>query len=349
MKTKSDMNMNRGWKMEDGRWSRKARPFPSSILYLLSSILFVSCAATAKLDGPGAAAPVDTQPWSYKSAPGTLLKTQHYNIYTTESTPDVLRSVPQVMEGALAEYQRIAPGVPLTERPMDCYLFANKGQWIDFTRKHTGVQAGIYLQINRGGYTIRDWYVSYYVGDAATYSVAAHEGWHQFVSRHFKGRLPPFLEEGIATMFEDILWQGDLPQWNLSINRTRVQGLRRAVEGKYLYPLSELVGMHAGNVVNQSGNRIEAFYSQDWAFATFLWAADNGKYRPAMRQLMSDTADGTVFDPTGVHKNAKLPWNPIGVKPMLEHYLGMNFDSINAEYQKYIRKVAIDDYAAQWN
>jgi len=34
---------------------------------------------------------------------------------------------------------------------------------------------------------------------------------------------------------------------------------------------------------------------------------------------------------------------------MLEHYLGMSLDQIDAEYQKYIRKIAFDDYAAQWN
>ena len=97
------------------------------------------------------------------------------------------------MEGSrLGEYQKIAPGVPITDKPMECYLFGSRGEWIAFTRQHTGVEANIYLQINRGGYTIRDWYVAYYIGSSATCSVAAHEGWHQFVSRHFKGRLPPF-------------------------------------------------------------------------------------------------------------------------------------------------------------
>ena len=64
--------------------------------------------------------------------------------------------------------------------------------------------------------------------------------------------------------------------------------------------------------------------------------------------MMSDIADGSVFDPSGAHKNANLPWNPSGVKPMLEHYLGKSLDAIDAEYQDYIRKVAYDDYAAQW-
>jgi hypothetical protein len=150
-------------------------------------------------------------------------------------------------------------------------------------------------------------------------------------------------------MFEDVQWRDNLPKWNLGVNRTRVQSLRRSVEGNFLYPLSELFTLHAGNVISQSGARIEAFYSQDWAFAEFLWAADDGKYRKAMRQLMSDTADGTVFDPTGTLKDKQMPWNPSCAQPMLEHYLGMSLEQIEVEYQKFIRQVAYDNYAAQWN
>ncbi len=315
-------------------------------------VLLAGCAASsseAVLDGPSTPAAFQTQDWNDHGISGTCLSSAHYQIYTTVDSAEVQSSVVQVMEAALAQYQKIAPGVPVSQRPMQCYLFASRQQWVDFTRHHTGADAGIYLQITRGGYTVRDWYVAYFVGEAATYSVAAHEGWHQFVFRNFKGRLPPFLEEGIATMFEDIQWRNDLPKWNLTINRSRVSALRRAVEGNYIYPLDELIALHAGNVVNQSGNRIEAFYAEDWAFAEFLWSAENGKYRPAMRQIMSDTADGTIFDPTGVLQSARNAWNPSGVKPMLEHYLGMSLDDIDAEYQKFIRKVAFDDYAAQWN
>ena len=131
-------------------------------------------------------------------------------------------------------------------------------------------------------------------------------------------------------MFEDIEWKDELPQWNLTVNRSRLQALHRAVEGNYIIALGDLVGMHAGTVVNQSGNRIEAFYAEDWAFATFLWSGDNGKYRPALRRMMSDIADGTVYDPTGsvALQNANVPWNPAGVKPMLEPLFrnGLGFD-----------------------
>jgi hypothetical protein len=318
---------------------------------MLLAIVPAGCAQD-QIHGPTAPAITHSEPWSYGTDEGVLIHTDHYNIYTTIGDSDIRRRLGDVMEGALLEYQRVAPGVPLTNRPMDCYFFRNREEWVDYTRRKTGVEAYIYLQIGRGGYTKGDWYAGYYLGSpAATLSVAAHEGWHQFASRHFKGRLPPFLEEGIATMFEDISWttDTDLPQWNLSHNRSRLQSLRAAVEGNYLYALPDLSQKHAGNVVAESGNRVEAYYGECWAFATFLWSADNNKYRPMLRRMISDIADGTAYDPTGVHRDKQSGWNPAGVKPLLEHYLGMNLDAVDAEYQKYIRKVAFDDYAAQWN
>ncbi len=303
-----------------------------------------------QLNGPTAPALSHIDPWSYGDDPGVLIHTVHYDIYTTIVNPDIRRRLADVMEGALGEYQRVAPGVRISDRPMKCYIFKDREEWIDYTRRTTGADAYIYMKISRGGYTVRDWYAGYYLGSvAATMSVAAHEGWHQFASRNFKGRLPPFLEEGIATMFEDLQWEDDLPRWNLTQNRSRLLSLRGAVEGNYMFPLKELITMHAGNVVAESSNRVEAFYGENWGFATFLWSADDGKYRPAMRRLLSDIADGSVYDPTGVHANAQLPWSPAGVGPMLENYLGMSMDQMNIEYQKFVRKIAFDDYVKQWN
>ncbi len=318
----------------------------------LAALILAGCASAASrptLDGPSTAVPTAAEPWAYGDHAGAVIHTAHYDIYTTAADPEVRRRLPIVMEGALGEYHTVAPGVPLTSAPMKCFVFGSREQWVDFTRRHTGADAYYYLKINRGGYTVRDWYVAYSVGEAATLSVAAHEGWHQFASRHFVGRLPPFLEEGIATMFEDLRWDGDLPRWNLTANRTRVDALQRTVQGGYVYPLAELTQLHAGNVVGLNGTHIEAFYAQDWAFATFLWSAEGGRYRPALRRMIDDTAAGTVYDPTGVLDNALLPWNPAGVRPMLEHYLGLSLDAIDAEYQKYVRKVAFEDYNQQWN
>ncbi|MGD1278804.1 MAG: hypothetical protein ABR964_16445 [Tepidisphaeraceae bacterium] len=300
--------------------------------------------------GPQMLASVSVEPAASAGPEVTLIRTQHYRIYSTiQDHPELLQRVGQLMEGAFSLYRTMAPGVPATDHPMQGYLFADRVQWEQFTRGHAGPDANIYLKISRGGYTIRDWYVAYYIGDIGTCSVAAHEGWHQYVNRHFKGRLPPFLEEGIATMFEDIEWSDSLPRWNLSVNPTRALSLRKVMDARETFPLEKLMTLHAGDVVNLSGIRIEAFYAQDWAFARYLWEGENGKYRPALQQLLTDTASGTVFDPTGSLRRSYLPWNPRGVGPMLEHYLHQDLAVTAAGFQQFMSKIAYEELSQQFN
>lgn len=322
---------------------------------LLAAVLLFAGAGCAAFEqsgagwtGPAAPSPVEAEPWAHSMSPGKILKTQHYAIHTTISDPDVLRRLPQVLEGAYAQYQAFATAPQSGRGPMKCYVFAKRGEWADFTARHTGADAAVYLQITRGGYTIGDWFVSYYVGDSATYSVTAHEGWHQYVARHFKGRLPPFLEEGTACMFENVRFPGELPRWDLSLNPNRTLGLRNAIEGKALWPLDKLIAMHAGDVVQLPGDKIEAFYAQNWAFARFMWEYNNGQYRGQFRKLLADTAAGTPFDPSGTMSRASSTWSPSSVRPMLEHYLAKPLDQIDLEYQQFIRKIAYEQFGRQW-
>jgi hypothetical protein len=306
-----------------------------------------SSSAGGKWTGPTAPAVVATEPWEYNRQPGKILKSAHYLIHTTITDEDVLDRLPQVLEGAFSQYQFFANATP-TARPMKCYVFSRRGEWAEFTSRNTGSDAAIYLQITRGGYCIGDWFVSYYVGDNSTYSVAAHEGWHQYVARHFKGRLPPFLEEGTACMFESVRFPNNLPRWDLSLNPNRALGLRNAMENKVLWPLDKLIAMHAGDVVRLPGDKIEAFYAQNWAFARFMWEYNDGAYRSMFRKLLSDTAAGSVYDPTGTLHRAQGGWSPAGVKPMLEHYLGKKLPEIEREYLEFVRKVAYEQLGRQW-
>lgn len=301
-------------------------------------------------DGPQLLSTSSVEAWTFRGEPARRIKSANYLIYTTIGDEDIVALLPQVMEGALEQYRRVAPGTTHSAAPMECYVFERRVEWEAFTKANTGPDASIYLQIRRGGYAIRDKYVAYYIGRYATASVAAHEGWHQYVARHFIGRLPPFVEEGLACMFEGIGWKNEnLPRWNLAINQVRVQALRRAVETNKLWPLEKIVSMHAGEVVEENGEKVDAFYAQAWCFAKFLYESDNGRFRPNLQRWLADTADGTVFDPTGTHNRAGGPWNRTAVKPMIEHYLNLDFATIDKLYQAYLRKVAFDEYSAQWN
>lgn len=322
---------------------------------LLSSLAYIGlvvagCSSQLPVghwEGPSVAANTMVQEWNFADEKGRILQTEHYRIHTTIQDPEVLDLLPQIMEGAWVMYREVAPDVKISERPLDCYIFRWRSEWDAYTQSHAGNDARIYRQIRSGGYTVQDRYVAYYIGHSGTFSVAAHEGWHQFAGRHFKGRLPPFFEEGMACMFETITWKDKLPRWNLSVNTPRAQTLRKAMESNSLWPLEKLCSMHAGDIVGESGERIDAFYAQSWAFARFLWEAEEGKYRPAMLKWLRETADGTVYDPTRSHSRSYAPWVRRAVKPMIEHYLGMKMPQVEQAYQAYMRKIAYEELAAQ--
>ncbi|HEX4795231.1 MAG TPA: hypothetical protein VH370_15655 [Humisphaera sp.] len=277
--------------------------------------------------------------WEHEGQPGRRVTTPHYVICSTIPDDQILAAVAQVMEGAFGQYRLLAPEVPMTDRPMECYLFANRTEWAAFTKDHTGEDAAVYLQINRGGYTIRDWYVAYYLGDIGTYSVAAHEGFHQYLGRHLKQRIPPFLEEGLACTFEDVTWEGKLPRWDQSINYSRMESLRHAASNGDLQPLKDLIGTHAGQIVNRSHEQIALFYAQCWAFARFVREADNGRHRAALAQMLADAASGTLVGDRSPPYDRAL-WNTRSAQPVLEHYLEEPLPAIDAEYRKFVAQIA---------
>lgn len=318
------------------------RRLPIFFLLLVAS----GCASSRnQLGGLREPAPTYAEPWSFQGTPGRKLVTRHYVIYTTLKDDEVVAGVAQVMEGALSQYRRLAPEVAPSGQPMVCYLFQTRDQWAAFTQSRTGADAAIYLQINRGGYTVRDWYVAYFIGDLGTFSVAAHEGFHQYVARHFRSRLPPFLEEGLACMFEEVHWASAgrgpwLPRWNFAANRSRAVGLRNAYEGGYLLPLPTLAAMHAGQVVDQRPEQIAAFYAQSWAFARFLWDAEGGRYRPALRRILTDAARGTLHPDDRTLRTDDGLWDPDSARPLLEHYLGDDLEKLDDAFRRYVHRVA---------
>ena len=320
-----------------------------SILLSLALLATVGCAGglgRSTLQGPTRPAPVRVEQWYFRTKPARTLVTPHYRIHTTITDNELALGLAQLMEGAYAQYRTLAPDVPESREPMDCYLFASRDEWAAFTRVSTGADSAIYLQINRGGYTVKDWYVAYFIGDVGTYSVAAHEGWHQYVARHFKTRVPPFLEEGLACLFEEVRWQRGLPRWDLAGNGSRKTQLRNVLGGDALLPLDDLIVMHAGKVVNRSLAEVEAFYAQSWAFGRFLWEADGGRHRPALRRMLADAAAGNLHSDGGLTTDHPATWNPGAVRPMLEHYLGMPLPEIDESYQRYMRELA--SRGAQW-
>jgi hypothetical protein len=312
------------------------RIHPAVLLIVLSTLMSGCASRSQKWTGPVQPERVLANAWSQRSAPATVLNSPRYTIYTTLPSGARRDALPQVLEGAYAQYQAIAPAKVIDARPMHCFVFAGRKEWEEFTSRRTGDDAPMYLQIPRGGYTIDDWFVAYSDSDRGVFSAAAHEGWHQYVARHFKGRMPPFLEEGMACLFEDVRMSRGLPRWNTSVNAARLSALTTAAKETDLWPLEELIGLHAGHVVKEPREKINAFYAQSWAFARFLNEADGGWYRPMFRKLLADAAAGEV------HRT----YDAEGTRALLERYLHEDLGETERSFAAFVRQITGVDPAA---
>jgi hypothetical protein len=308
-------------------------------------LALAGCSASRlNVEQPAVAAPPQTHVSSevVEGTPGARVALPHYLIHTTIPDPYALRRIGQVLEGARHAYRSLAPEIPPSPLAMECFIFETRAQWAAYTRAHTGDDAAIYLRVNRGGYTVNDKFVAYWIGETGTFSVAAHEGWHQYVARHLKGRLPPFLEEGLACMFEQVEWtepgknMEPMPRFDVRKNYARLTALRAAVDGNDIYPLKTLMTMHAGQVVGKRSAKIEAFYAESWAFARFL----HEKHPESLRRMLVDASRGALFADSSSEDPGGGPlWDPATAQPMIEHYLGTKSGSIEAEFAGYVRQV----------
>lgn len=298
-------------------------------------LIIAGCASGNRSHGPATLAPYRSDPWDARY-PGTqALTSAHYRIFTDLQDPQLVGQLVQVMEGAHQQYQSLCPSVPLSVAPMRCYIFSRREEWAAFTTRHAGKDSAVYLRINRGAYAIDDWFVAFWLGDRGTFGVAAHEGWHQFVSRHFAARMPPALEEGIGCMFENIHWAGNgLPRWDLEDNATRSATLGDAIASGSFLTMADLLRLHAGDVINSPHERIASFYAQGWAMALFLLSPDS-RYRPAMDRYFEDLANGKVYRPANLAHLKLNEWHPSMGQPQLEHYLGRDLVQIENDYRDF--------------
>ena len=131
--------------------------------------------------------------------------------------------------------------------------------------------------------------------------------------------MPPFLEEGLATLFEEGFEDNDPRRPIPSFDRLR--RLREAVKRSRVWPLDKLLTMHAGHVVGADDYRqVRTFYAQAWAFADFL-AKHHG---PGLRRLLAAYADGSA------------PRDP---RRALSSYLDVPFEQLSADYEDHVRRI----------
>jgi hypothetical protein len=297
------------------------------------------------LKGQNLPALKNVEMWENKFGPGLKLTTPHYEIYTTLLEPLMLSQVPGFMESAWRGYQSQLPEPVETTALYTVYIFADRQQWEAFTVDFTGPMSPMYLKIKAGAYYLNGSCVAYNIGRERTFASIGHEGWHQFNSRHFKYRLPSWLDEGIAMQFETSTYDAGLFRFDPSRNGYRLGSLKLTLLKNKIIPLRDLIGMNPGEAVTESDEATAAFYSQSYALVRFLREEDYGKRLLKYQKMLSGglTGDWPLDEQDKlIAADRNIPitvgWNHMVGTLLFANYIGDDFDKIEKQYITFCKK-----------
>jgi hypothetical protein len=338
--------------VEDGRQmteDRGQKSAPSSVLCCppSGSVGDIRLAMMERLRSENPPALRSVEIWENPYGPGLTLSTDHYRIHTTLMEPLRLCTVPGFMEAVHESYNEQLPQRIETTQKFDVYLFADRNQWEAFTCQFAGEQAPVFCKIKTGAYYLNGACVVYDIGRSRTLAALGHEGWHQFNSRHFKFRLPSWLDEGIAMLFEESVRVQGTFRFVPELNVQRLGALCMTLDEGQQISLAELVASSPGQALaTDQAQTVMAFYSQSYALVRFLREAEGGKYFAGYRRMLWDGLEGRwLLDETSMRtaEDRNLPrtvaWNRLVGSSLFARYIGDDFDSLNRWYMAYCHRI----------
>jgi len=285
--------------------------------------------------------------WESDYGPGLKLTTAHYEILTTFLEPLLLRQIPGFLESAYRAYNDQLPRPIEASGKSTVYLFANRRQWEDFTKTFAGDKAELFCKIRAGAYYLNGACVTYNIGTKRTLSALGHEGWHQFNTRHFAYRLPSWLDEGVAMLFETSTYKDGIYHFRPSDNSYRLDALRKTLATNQQMPLQELIAINPGEVLaTDQAEPVKAFYSQSYALVRFLRETDLGKYAASYQRMLWDglrgnwplsQTDKTIAQDRNVPRTVR--WNRAVGPELFKHYISGDIDYIEKEYLAFCRQI----------
>jgi hypothetical protein len=267
---------------------------------ILSLVLF-ACSISPPSASPAQLSPLpaieSTESWSFDGAPGQLIRTHSYRLFTTEPDAALVETVPIFLERALDHYTSALGPLPRPTLKLDTFLMADRDQWTRLTEQVMGDAAAPYLRIQRGGFSSGGRALLFTIGPRDTLAIAAHEGWHQYSQRTFRDELPVWLEEGIAVYMEGSTpdpVHPELPAFAPWANSERYEQLVSAAAEWQLLSLDRLLDLHPQTLLSTTTDAALTYYAQAWALTHFLHEGESGKYKDKLAQALSDAASGRI-------------------------------------------------------
>lgn len=285
--------------------------------------------------------PVQRHEWKFGELTGERLATRHYNIYTTSGNRGLVAYLPGFMESAHQNYRRLTG---LGEQPgagerMPIYVLANRQQWDTLTERVLGPDAK-HRQIESGGYCYRGVCVLWDLGHYATFSIAAHEGCHQFLHHRLRDGLPAWAEEGLAVMSEGFELGSNSVRFAPTDNTGRQLDLRRAISSRRWLGMKRLLPTDAGDHMGPRPGAGPEYYGQLWALMLFI--RSDQRYRAALERMIADAAAGKLRAALNVPAamgSGRTYARAMGL-PAFQHYIDPDLPGFEKRFLAYARKLA---------
>jgi hypothetical protein len=277
-------------------------------------MLVASCAgprvAPARTDAPAidlgdVPFVISREAWSFAGKEGVVLITPTHRIHTTIMRGSLADRLPVFLSAASAAHRTLLGELPPPRQALEVYVLADRDQWASLSRSMLGSRANTYLQIDRGGFSIDGKALLFDIGTYDTLSIAAHEGWHQYVQTTFRDPLPSWLDEGVGTWFEGFRWRGargqspddgSRPDFRPWANPERYGRIVHSQRRDRLMSLEEVTNSRPQDLIPEGGDAVLTWYAQSWALIHFLREGEGGRYRDGLERALKAAADGTLYD-----------------------------------------------------
>lgn len=286
--------------------------------------------------------PAETKEWKFAGHPGKEIGTEHYDIYTTLKDQTLADAVPQVIESSYEFYRFMVPGDTYSAQKLPLFLFATRSEFEAFTKHYAGPRAEVLNKVRNGGYTENGVCVVEYVAHQVTYPIMAHEGLHQYLHFNAKGRVPAWLNEGLAVQCEGQRWgKVGLKEFDPSFNPQRRAELADALEHGDTFPLAELLRIDAGHVIGGSPRKIGGYYGQLWALLLFLQDYNHGQYKPGLEHLLKTLcAEDLETYAQAMFVNSHEQEFSLG-ENVFRAFISPDLDTVDREFRAYVQSCVL--------
>ena len=210
------------------------------------------------------------------------MQTPYYWLYAKLEKP-LLQETSARLTAVAREYHRRTKGFKgaVTER-MPVYIFTSKPDYVAAGGPESS--EGIYAD----GPILAYW-------DQSTtkrlWEILQHECFHQFVWQVIRGHWPAWLNEGMATYFEEGLWTGDGFVTGI-IPENRLRHVKRMINEKKVKPFQDFMAMDNKTWSDTRGGEESWLdYCQAWSMVHFMLHGGDAKNRELLDKYMKWAAE----------------------------------------------------------